>query len=121
MKLWRTFRTNVALAAVLLASGGMGIGDAAAGWLPIVDPDTNDTATNPDHVNPQSAADIAGWLADLLNVPTNDVTLVSQIDTYDGHNLTGLTGNYLAFHYGGGPDVLSELAFGCSSACGSYD
>ena len=111
----------VAIAAVLLASGGLGIGDAAAGWVPVIDPEMSDTATNPDHVNPQSAANIASWLADLLDVPTIEVTLVSQIDSYDGHNLTGLTGNYLAFHYGGGPDVLSELALTCSIGCGSYD
>ena len=111
----------VALAAVLLTAGGLRIGDAAAGWVPVIDPDTSDTATNPDHVNPQSAANIASWLADLLDVPTTQVTLVSQIDSYDGHNLTGLNGNYLAFHYGGGPDVLSELAFTCSSGRGTYD
>lgn len=120
MRLCRTFRT-IAVAAVLLGSGGLGIGDAAAGWVAVIDPDTSDTATNPDHVNPQSPANIASWLADLLDVPTGEVTLVSQIDSYDGHNLTALTGNYLAFHYGGGPDVLSELAFVCSSGCGSYD
>ena len=40
MSLWRTFRNIVALAAVLLASGGLGIGDAAAGWVPVIDPDT---------------------------------------------------------------------------------
>src|SRR4029077_5383057 len=109
MKLWRTFRMTVAIAAVLLAAGG--IGDAAAGGVQVVDPDASDSATNPDHVNPQSASNVASWLADLLGVPTTAVTLVSQIDNYDGHNLTGLTGNYLAIHYGGGPDVQSELAF----------
>jgi len=121
MRLWRTFRTIVAIAAVLLASGGLGIRDAAAGWTPVIDPDTSDEATNPDHVNPQDAANIASWLADLLGVPTNEVTVVGQIDSYDGHNLTGLTGNYLVFHYGGGQDVLSELALTCSSGCGTYD
>ena len=121
MKLWRTFRNIVALAAALLAVGGLGIGNAAAGWVPVIDLDQSDTAANPDHVNPQSAANVAIWLADLLDVPAIDVTLVGQIDIYDGHNLTGLTGNYLAFHYGGGPSVLSEIAFTCSADCGSYD
>jgi len=121
MKLWRTFRTIVAIAALSAAAGGLGISDAAAGWVPVIDPDAGDAAGNPDHVNPQSAANIANWLADLLDVPATDVTLASQIDSYDGHNLTGLTGNYLVFHYGGGPSVMSEIAFTCSADCGSFD
>jgi hypothetical protein len=121
MNLWRTFRTIVASSAILLAAGGLGINDAAAGWVAFDDTNDSDTATNPDHVNPQSAANIANWLADLLDVPATDVTLVSQIDAYDGHNLTGITGNYLAFHYGGGPDVMSEIVFTCLDDCGSYD
>jgi PEP-CTERM motif len=124
MNLWRTFRTTVALAAALLVAGGLGISDASAGWVLVVDPDSGDAADNPDHVNPQSAANIANWLADLLDVPAAEITLVSQIDRYDGHNLTGLTGNYLAFHYGGGPGVMSEIAYTCPDGpvgCGAYD
>ena len=106
------------LFAALLAVSSVASATYTGGWVQIIDPDTTDGAINPAHINPQDPGTIEAWVQDLLNV---QVSLAGQIDNYNGHALYGLAPGVIALHYGGGPSVLSEVAYGCLYNCGTFD
>ena len=130
MKVARTLRKMVASAVLSLAAVGVGVGDAAAGWVFIGDLDLSDSATNPGYPANQNAVTVGTYLQDLLNLPSAPASLPGS-DTYGGAPLTGLgdpvspNSLFLAFHFGNGNDYWVhtdnfDVFFSCASGCDSF-
>jgi hypothetical protein len=130
MRAGRALRTIVASAAIGIAITGLSIGEAAAAWIQLNDPDTVDSATNPGYPGNQSADTVGSYLQDFLDL-SSAPDFIGKNDSYGGATLTGLgdpdPGDVLllAFHFGNGNDYWPhtgqfDVFFGCASDCDSF-
>jgi hypothetical protein len=125
----KTIRSVVGRAVFLFGVAGLGIGEAAAGWIPVTDPDDKVVIGYPSN---QSPATVGAYIQDLLNL-ASPPELISQDDRYSGATLTGLgdppenNAYVLAFHFGNGnrnPAWLHtgpfDVFFLCTDDCDTF-
>lgn len=118
-------------ASIVLALA-IGSTTAHAAWIPIVDVDWTDSASNPDgpslpggqpsNQGTSGTSQLALWLQDLLNLPTAP-TLLASADSFSGSSITGIASGaqYLTLHYGNLLGLRNvTAAFGCSTGCESF-
>ena len=124
-----SIRGIIRVAAAVIASFGLTTA-ALAAWVPIVDADLTDTATNPGYPSNQNPSSVAAYLQDLLNL-TSTPTSRSVQSSYTGGVVSGLgnpTGSgtfLLALHFGNGNngwehDGPFNVFFACSSGCDTF-